>query len=235
MFQAGLDGLIHKYGLSPEQFAENLRDNYQRHAVEQYPTKPHELALDYVSPKFSTADEVLKAANYMLAVQLAREPLVRQCVREAFYERTRIDVVPTKQGLKEIDENHALFGLKFLKDKPVRDLQDDQFLRLAVAEQDKLLTITFQTSIEGSTSPSYSDEIKQLFAVDEFSQLVQDWNDLRNQVVDIALNKIIFPALIKELKAKLESESREYVLKACGHELYNWLKVNFNKLKIWLV
>lgn len=212
--------------MSPEQFAENLRDNYQRHAVEQYPTKPLELALDYISPKFSTANEVLKAANYMLAVQLAREPLVRQCVREAFYERTRINVVPTKQGLKEIDENHALFGLKFLLDKPVRDLQDDQFLRLAVAEQDKLLTITFQTGIEGSTSPSYSDEIKQLFAVDEFSQLVQDWNDLRNQVVDIALNKIIFPTLVKELKARLESESREFILKACGHELYNWLKVN---------
>jgi len=224
--KAGLDGLIHKYGLSPEQFAENLRDNYQRHAVEQYPTKPHELALDYVSPKFSTAEEVLKAANYMLAVQMAREPLVRQCVRDAFHERTRINVVPTKQGLKEVDENHALFGLKFLKDKPVRDLQDDQFLRLSVAEQDKLLTITFQTGIEGSTTGSYSDEIKQLFAVDEFSQLVQDWNDLRNQVVDIALNKIIFPTLIKELKTKLESESREFVLKACGHQLYNWLKVS---------
>ena len=220
-----MDGLIRKYGLSPEDFAGNLRDNYQRHEVDQYPTEPHDLALEYVSPKFPTPADVLKASNYMLAVQLAREPLVRQCVREAFYERARVDVVPTKQGLKEIDENHTLFSLKFLKDKPVRDFSDDQFLRLVVGEQDKLVTINFQTNIDGSTSPSYVDEVKQLFQRDEFSKLVQDWNELRNQVVDYALNKIIFPSLVKELKAKLCNESKEFVLKACARQLYNWLKV----------
>ena len=107
--------MVRKYGLSPEQFAENMRDNYQRHEVEQYPTEPLDAALEFISPKFETPGEVLKAANYMLAVQIAREPLVRQCVREAFFERARIDVKPTKQGLKEIDENHSLYAVKFLK------------------------------------------------------------------------------------------------------------------------
>lgn len=223
--KAGLDGLLRKYGLSPEQFAENMRDNYQRHEVDQYPTEPTEVALEYVSPKFPNPDEVLKAANYMMAVQIAREPLVRQCVRESFHERARIDVIPTKKGIKEIDENHVLYSMKFLKDKLVRDLADDQFLRLVVGEQDKLINIVFQTNIEGATSPSYADEIKQLFQRDEFSKLVQDWNDLRNQVVDIALNKFVFPALVKELRAKLLNESREFVLKTCRHQLYNWIKV----------
>lgn len=223
--RAGLDGLLRKYGLSPEQFAENLRDNYQRHEVDQYPTEPADVALEYVSPKFPTSGEVLKAANYMMAVQIAKEPLVRQCVRESFYERARIDVVPTKQGIKEIDENHPLNSMKFLKDKPVRELEDDQYLRLAIAEQDKLITITFQTNIEGATTQSYADEVKQLFQRDEFSKLVQDWNDLRNEVIDLALNKFVFPALVKEMKAKLMNESREFILRACCHVLYNWLKV----------
>lgn len=229
----GLDGLLRKYGLSPEQFAENMRDNYQRHEVDQYPTEPMDVALEYVSPKFSTPSEVLKAANYMLAVQIAKEPLVRQCVRESFYERARIDVVPTKQGLKEIDENHTLHSMKFLKDKPVRDLADDQFLRLVVGEQDKLITIKFQTTIEGATSPSYADEVKQLFHRDEFSKLVQEWNDLRNEVVDLALNKFVFPGLVKELKAKLLNEGREFVLRACCHQLYNWLKVCYKLFDIY--
>lgn len=223
--RAGLDGLVRKYGLSPEQFAENMRDNYQRHEVEQYPTEPTEVAMEHVSQKFPSASEVLKASNYMMAVQIAKEPLVRQCVREAFYERARIDITPTKQGVKEIDENHTLYSMKFIKDKPVRDLSDEQFLRLSIGEQDKLITVNFNTNIEGATSPSYADEIKQLFQRDEFSRLVQDWNDLRNQVIDIALNKFIFPALVKEMKAKLLNEAREYVLKACCHQLYNWLKV----------
>lgn len=141
-------------------------------------------------------------------------------------------MTPTKQGLKEIDENHTLYAFKFLKDKPVRELSDDQFLRLVIGEQDKLITIAFQTEIEGSSSnsPLYADEVKQLFQRDEFSKLVQDWNEQRNDVINVALNKIIFPTLVKELKSKLVSEARESVLRSCCQQLYDWLKVLFLKL-----
>lgn len=42
-------GLAKRFGLSPQQFGENLRDNYQRHEVEQYPIAPGEVAQEYVS------------------------------------------------------------------------------------------------------------------------------------------------------------------------------------------
>ncbi|EFX73665.1 hypothetical protein DAPPUDRAFT_57945, partial [Daphnia pulex] len=236
--RAGLDCMIKKYGLSPEQLAENMRDNYQRHEVEQTSREPLDVALEYVSPKFPNAAEVLKAANYMLAVQIAKEPLVRQCVRESFFERARIDVIPTTKGWKEIDENHNLYPIKFLKDKPVRYLVDDQFLRLMVAEQDKLLTIVFPTKIEGAKTASYVDEIKALFTRDESSKLVQEWNVQRNEIIDLALSKFVFPSLVKELKAKLLNESQEFVKRACCHQLYNWLKVapykvNFDDKEDW--
>jgi transcription elongation factor SPT6 len=41
--------LAKKFGLTPEQFGENLRDNYQRHEVEQEPTEPMEVAKEYIS------------------------------------------------------------------------------------------------------------------------------------------------------------------------------------------
>jgi transcription elongation factor SPT6 len=44
-----IDGLAKKFGLTPEQFGENLRDNYQRHEVEQEPTEPMEVAKEYIS------------------------------------------------------------------------------------------------------------------------------------------------------------------------------------------
>ena len=47
-FQAGLMDLAKKFGLSPEQFADNLKDNYQKHEVEQYPVEPVELAQEHV-------------------------------------------------------------------------------------------------------------------------------------------------------------------------------------------
>ena len=46
----GLASLSAKFGLTPEQFGENLRDNYQRHETEQHSIEPEEAAEDYVQP-----------------------------------------------------------------------------------------------------------------------------------------------------------------------------------------
>jgi transcription elongation factor SPT6 len=43
------DGLAKKFGLSPEQFAENMRDNYQRHEIEQEPQEPSVVAEEFKS------------------------------------------------------------------------------------------------------------------------------------------------------------------------------------------
>lgn len=42
------DDIAQKFGLTPEQFGENLRDNYQRHEVDQYPGEPSELAKELI-------------------------------------------------------------------------------------------------------------------------------------------------------------------------------------------
>lgn len=57
-----------------------------------------------------TPEEVLKAGKYMVACQLSREPLIRKCLRETFFDRAKINIVPTKRGLKEIDENHNCYS-----------------------------------------------------------------------------------------------------------------------------
>ena len=54
--EAGLGSLAGKFGLTPEQFGENLRDNYQRHETEQYSVEPEEVAQDYVQPSGSAED-----------------------------------------------------------------------------------------------------------------------------------------------------------------------------------
>lgn len=44
------DPLARKFGLTPEHFAENLRDNYQRHEVDQEHVEPTEAAKEFISP-----------------------------------------------------------------------------------------------------------------------------------------------------------------------------------------
>lgn len=161
--KGGIDGLAKKFGLTPENFAENLRDNYQRHEVEQEPVEPQEIAKQYISPKFTTLEEVLQAAKFMVSLQIAREPLVRKCVREVFFERAKISIRPTKKGMKVIDEAHNCYSMKYVKEKPVRDLTADQFLKLSLAEEENLIAITINENIEGNTTLSYIDEVKQLY------------------------------------------------------------------------
>ncbi|CAD7091358.1 unnamed protein product [Hermetia illucens] len=223
--KAGICGLAKRFGLTPEQFAENLRDNYQRHEVEQEPIEPNDLAKQYLCPKFMTVDEVLHAGKFVVARQLAKEPLLRKCVREIYFERAKICVRPTKKGAKEIDENHPCYSMKYLKSKPVRDLAGEQFLRLIIAEEDKLLEVTILDKIEGHTTSSFLDEAKKLYERDEFSKNVQDWNALRTECVELALTKMVLPDMRKELKSILIAEAKEAVLRACCRKLYNWIKI----------
>ena len=162
--EAGLAELARKYGLTPEQFGENLQDNYQRHDVDQDPAEPLDLARDYVNAQFSSPEEVLKGAQHMVAMQIAHDPLVRKCVRETFYERAKISLRPTKKGMKEIDESHPCFTFKYLKNKPIRDLHEDQYLRIQQSAQDELLTYEIHIDEKDNTRlQSYYDEIKQLY------------------------------------------------------------------------
>ena len=48
--EAGLGSLAAKFGLTPEQFGENLRDSYQRHETTQHTAEPEDAAQDYIRP-----------------------------------------------------------------------------------------------------------------------------------------------------------------------------------------
>lgn len=53
--------------------------------------------------------------------------------------------------------------MKYLKKKPVRDLTGDQYLKLTMAAEDKLLHVSISEQIEGNTGPSYLEELKALY------------------------------------------------------------------------
>ncbi|KFO25570.1 Transcription elongation factor SPT6 [Fukomys damarensis] len=226
---AGLDGLAKKFGLTPEQFGENLRDSYQRHETEQFPAEPLELAKDYVCSQFPTPEAVLEGARYMVALQIAREPLVRQVLRQTFQERAKLNIAPTKKGRKDVDEAHYAYSFKYLKNKPVKELRDDQFLKMGLAEDEGLLTIDISIDMKGVESygndQTYFEEIKQFYYRDEFSHQVQEWNRQRTMAIERALQQFLYVQMAKELKNKLLAEAKEYVIKACSRKLYNWLRV----------
>ncbi len=86
----------------------------------------------------------------MVAMQIAYEPLVRQTLRLIFQSRAVLNVKPTKKGRKTIDDAHPCYAMCYLLNKPVRDLKGDEFLRLAQAEEDRLLEVRLGIDLDHS-------------------------------------------------------------------------------------
>jgi transcription elongation factor SPT6 len=183
----GLAGMAARFGLTPQQFAENLKDGYQKVDVEQEAQEPTEVAETFVNERFKTPTDVLNAAKFMVAVQISRNPTVRKVARDAFFERCTFNVKPTKKGREEIDESHNCYAIKYLRYKAVRTLRGDQWLRLIQAEEQKMLEIKLGEDIPSvGGSNSFMEEAKELFKHDAYSKSVQEWNTLRQEAVEIA-------------------------------------------------
>lgn len=50
---------------------------------------------------------------------------------------------------------------------------------------------------------------------DEFSLLVEKWNELRVEAVDMALLKFLYPVMEKELRRKLLQEAQDHIIQVC--------------------
>ncbi|XP_065663621.1 transcription elongation factor SPT6 isoform X2 [Hydra vulgaris] len=222
----GLLKMASNFGLTAAQFGENLRDNYQRHEPIQFSQTPLEAAESLICNTFPSAEAVLTGARHMVAMQISRDTLVKQNVRQMFIENAKIYITPTKKGKKEIDNNHPNAPFKYLKSKPLRDLHGEQFLKMWHAEQENLVKMRIMIGQEQHNQGfSYLDEIKQLYYRDEFSLLVQEWNKQRSEALSLALSKMLYPMLEKELKAKLLRESIDFAIQACTRKLHNWISV----------
>lgn len=228
-----IGGLVEKFGLTPEQFGENLRDDYQRNNVTQHFTRPLDEAQNYLKPgiRFVNREAVLKAATYMFSREISCDPLVRQTVRKYFFENAVINVRPTTLGMKEIDENHPCYAIKFLKNKPVTKLVNEQFLNIVNAEKDKLLEVHF--SIEPIDSldskrqlmSPYYESLKALYYSDFSSIVTKEWNDQREEAIRCAMDKYLMPYFEKQLREKLVKEAQEKIIKTSCETLHKWLNV----------
>lgn len=63
---------------------------------------------------------------------------------------------------------------------------------------------------------SLIDELQRFFHQDEFSALVQAWNDQRNMVLQQAAEEFIYPTLVRELRERMLESSQQAVLRVSG-------------------
>jgi transcription elongation factor SPT6 len=62
----------------------------------------------------------------------------------------KISMRSMQDSIKEIDENHAIYTIKYLEHKLICDFESMQFLDLIIVEEDKLIMITLNDNIENN-------------------------------------------------------------------------------------
>ena len=88
-----------------------------------------------------------------------------------------------------------------MTEKPITSLSGDQWLKLIEAEKQKILQIDFAKDIKSYTQgQTYLEDAQKLYLFDAFSASVKEWNSLREQCVEIAFTKLLYPMLRKELR-----------------------------------
>ena len=221
-----LDLVAKEFGLSPEQFAEHVKDEFSSHDILQESEEPEAFAAGFTTTQFDTPERVLKGARYMAAQQLAVEPEIRKKVRRDFERMAKISTKLTKKGEKEIDEDHGLYQMRFLEDKPITSLIRSQFILLANGEAEKQIEMTIGIKPEDSRhlvdSNGYAekvdpiaDQLIQLYWKDQHDRISKKWNEERKKLIMELLNNILYPQLVKKLKLKLIEEAEDGIIAQC--------------------
>ncbi|GMR43278.1 hypothetical protein PMAYCL1PPCAC_13473 [Pristionchus mayeri] len=227
----GLGELVARFGLTPKQFAENL--DWRRHDVEQDPIDPFVAADDFITTSFPTADDVIKGAQFMLAKQISREPLVRTRMRDHYRRRATISVKPTAKGRETMDDGHPMWRKRYIKEKPIGDLEGDDYLQYHLLRESGVLDVRIEVDkaadVEMKMTLLETVLSEQPFHRDEYSEVAEAWNGLRQQVVEMALKEMLFPELKVELEKKLLEEAKEFVVKRCSETMCNRLSTSSYK------
>ena len=187
----GIGGLAAKFGLTPEQFGEHLLEGYHKHELEQLEFDPIDAANEHLSKRFNTPERALEAATFMVGRQLSCDPSVRKTVRQVFYERAKINAKPTKRGIKEIDESHYCYTLKYLENKPISSFVNEQFLLLQNAKNEGLMQFTITIDEDNRNNQSYLDEIKYLYHRVSTSNIIIINSYNRELIYYLRMNSVI--------------------------------------------
>eukprot|EP00656_Telonema_subtile_P019464 TRINITY_DN20707_c0_g1_i1.p1 TRINITY_DN20707_c0_g1~~TRINITY_DN20707_c0_g1_i1.p1 ORF type:complete len:994 (-),score=256.89 TRINITY_DN20707_c0_g1_i1:81-3062(-) len=228
-----IDKVADRIGLTAAAFGDNLARGYQRNKPQTESINPEDVAGLYVVENhflFSTPVKVLDSAVKLLAQDIGTHPLVRKYVRaelEAMRaEDERLDMLfktrASSDGLRTVHTHHRYFCVRQLEDKPANCFTHDEYLLLTQAKTEKLI------EVDVTFSPDALQKLKEQMAISFLDQEMSDpdsqptqnmWNDIRNRVLNDAINGWLLPSHMQDRRKQLESDAQTSVIASCAEKL----------------
>jgi transcription elongation factor SPT6 len=212
-------GLVQAFGITADAFAQNaLKKEGRRQYTEDPTERPNDLAdseriLD--PPDYSSGQQCLRAAKAMFAEEIALSPKMRKVMRQAYYTNGVIECFRTEKGLRKIDEQHAYYEFKYLRNQQLSDIarQPDLFLRMLKAEEDGLVDV----KVRLQNYDNFKARLYKDLESDNFSEIADAWNRERREALDMALLKLD-KIMTRGVKENMKTECENQVAKTCREE-----------------
>ncbi|KAG0482900.1 hypothetical protein HPP92_010984 [Vanilla planifolia] len=184
---------------------------------------PEEVARNFTCAMFETAQDVLKGARHMAAVEIGCEPVVKKHVRSIFMEHATISTSPTPDGNSAIDVYHQFSGIKWLRNKPLSKFEDAQWLLIQKAEQEKLIQVTIK--LPDSVKSKLIGDANECYLSECVSKPAQLWNEQRKMILEESFHNFILPSMEKEARSILAARAKNWLLMEYGKQLWNKVSV----------
>ncbi|XXG50559.1 hypothetical protein AAC387_Pa02g4549 [Persea americana] len=222
--KAGLWEVANKFGFSSEQFGLLLNLEKMRvDELEDAKETPEEIAANFTCTMFETPQDVLKGARHMAAVEIGCEPCVRKHVRSIFMENAVVSTCPTSDGNAVIGDSHQFLKVKWLRDKPLSEFKDSQWLLMQKAEEEKLLQVNIK--LPESVQTKLISDSNDCYVSDGVSRSAQLWNEQRKLILDDAFFSFLLPSMEKEARTLLTASAKNWLLLDYGKHLWDKVSV----------
>ena len=209
--------VVRALGITADQIARNALKEGRKHYTEDPTVLPDELinSPNILDRNFPDGEAVLRAAKLTFAEELVMSPKMRKVMRRQYYTTGVMECFRTEKGLKNIDEQHAYYEFKYLRNQQLQDLaqRPDMYLRMLKAEEEGLIQVKMK--LQG-----FRDFKKRLlndFASEYFSEIADAWNKIREEVLDMAIAKLD-KIIVKGVKETFKTSCEDEIAKACREE-----------------
>lgn len=144
-------------------------------------------------------------------------------MRKTFMDDAKVSTSPTPDGNVVIDSFHQFAGVKWLRDKPLSDFEDAQWLLIQKAEEEKLLKVTIK--LPEVVLDKLITDSRDHYLSDGVSKSAQLWNEQRKLILEDAFFNFLLPSMEKEARSLLTSRAKSWLLLEYGKFLWNKVSV----------
>lgn len=205
--------IIEKLGIDSNKFGENVSANQRIYLTDDDEENPNDLINKIIKENveknpnsyFNTIENCKNAIKNYFAHQLINNPKLRSTLRLAFQNYANIDVKLTEKGYVKITDDSPYADFKYAINRLPESFKYEPNLFLRMLEAETLGYINIQIGLKNALE-NFKNHLLSFLSSDGTSEISNEWNKLRKESLDIALNKLI-PMVSLDVKEQIRETS----------------------------